>query len=373
MTKAEELKSKTSLPLIMAPMFLVSTPALALAACAEGVVGSFPALNQRTSAGFEQWLIEMNTGLEKLRQPDPSKVIAPYAVNLILAHPRLNDDLALIVKHKVPVVITSLGINKDVIDAIHSYGGIVLHDVTNAHHARKAIAAGVDGIIAVAAGAGGHAGNLNPIALVDEIRSFYDGLLVLSGCMTAGSDILAAEAMGADFAYMGTRFLNTVESGANPEHKQMIIDAQASDLIYTSAISGVPANFLGKSLEKAGYDLEVLKSAGPGTGKMEPGKPSGWNRFWSAITRMPNKFLSKHFKKASGGKLKKALGEKAMKKEAATWATVWSAGQGVSNINDAPTVHDLIDRLKKEYEAAQSKLIAKFNKPQAKGPQTPTP
>lgn len=371
MTKAEELKAKTSLPLIMAPMFLVSTPALALAACAEGVVGSFPALNQRTSEGFEQWLIEMNTSLEKMRQADPAKVIAPYAVNLILAHPRLEDDLALIVKHKVPVVITSLGMNQAVIDAIHSYGGIVLHDVTNAHHARKAIAAGVDGIIAVAAGAGGHAGNLNPIALVDEIRSFYDGLLVLSGCMTAGSDILAAEAMGADFAYMGTRFINTVESGANPEHKQMIIDAQASDLIYTSAISGVPANFLGKSLEKAGYDLEQLKSAGPGTGKMPPGKPSGWNKFWSAIARRRDKFLSKHFKKAAGGKLKKSLGEKAMKKEAATWATVWSAGQGAANINDAPTTHDLIERLKKEYEAAQNKLFAKFNKPQAKGLQGP--
>jgi nitronate monooxygenase len=338
MTKADDLKSKTSLPLIMAPMFLVSTPALALAACAEGVVGSFPALNQMTSAGFEQWLIEMDKGLGDLRQNNPGKTIAPYAVNLIVNPKdprmlaRLQSDLPLIVKHKVPVVITSLGLEKSVIDAIHSYGGIVLHDVTNAHHARKAIAAGVDGIIAVAAGAGGHAGTLNPIALIDEIRSFYDGLLVLSGCMTAGGDILAAEALGADFAYMGTRFINTVESGANPEHKQMILDAEAKDIIYTPIISGVNANFLRPSLEKNGYKEEDLKAA----------------------------FLK-------GGKLKPADAE------AASWNKVWSAGQGVSNIKDTPTVHDLIDRLKKEYEAAQNKLLAKFNKPQPKkNPPGPT-
>jgi len=339
MTKADDLKSKTSLPLIMAPMFLVSTPALALAACAEGVVGSFPALNQMTSAGFEQWLVEMNTGLDDLRQKNPGKTIAPYAVNLIVNPKdprmlaRLQSDLPLIVKHKVPVVITSLGLEKSIIDAIHSYGGIVLHDVTNARHAKKAIAAGVDGIIAVAVGAGGHAGTLNPIALIDEIRSFYDGLLILSGCMTAGSDILAAEALGADFAYMGTRFINTVESGAKAEHKQMIIDGEAKDIVLTPVVSGVHANFLRQSLEKAGYKEEELKAAFFNSSKLKP---------------------------ADG--------------EIASWNTVWSAGQGVSNIKDTPTVLQLIDRLKKEYEAAQKKLLSKFNKPQPpKASQPPKP
>ena len=323
MTKADDLKSKTSLPLIMAPMFLVSTPALALAACAEGVVGSFPALNQLTAAGLEQWLIEMNAGLEDLRQKNPGKIISPYAVNLIVnkSNPRLQSDLDLCVKHKVPVIITSLGADQEVIKAIHAYGGIVLHDVTNAIHAKKAVAAGVDGLIAVAAGAGGHAGTMNPIALIDEIRQFYDGLLVLAGCISTGGDILSAEAIGADFAYMGTRFISTVESGARDEHKQMIREASASDIVYTSAISGIPANFLRQSLEKAGYNVDQLKKDGPGAGKL-----------------------------------------KSLAGEAASWNKVWSAGQGVSNIKDTPTVLQLIDRLKKEYAAAQNKLFAKFNK-----------
>lgn len=364
---SDNLKSKTDLPLIMAPMFLVGSPKLALAACAEGVVGSFPALNQRTSEGLEQWLIEMNKGIDDLRAANPGKTIAPYAVNLILAHPRLDADVALFVKHKVPVVITSLGLNKDVIDKIHSYGGIVLHDVTNAAHAKKAIAAGVDGIIAVAAGAGGHAGTMNPIALVDEIRSFYDGLLVLSGAMSTGGDILAAQAMGADFAYMGTRFISTQEAAANPEHKQMIVDAQAADLVYTSVISGVPANFIDKSLAKAGYDVEELRKLGPNTGKLPPGKQTAWSKMVKAVSSIPQKILSKHFKKA-GGKLKSALAGRAVQKEALSWNAIWSAGQGVGNIHDTPSVHDLITRMKTEYAAAQQKLISKIN-----APKPPTP
>jgi nitronate monooxygenase len=323
MTKADELKSQTSLPLIMAPMFLVSTPEMALAACKEGVVGSFPALNQRTSAGLEEWLAQMNKGIDDLRVQNPDKTIAPYAVNLIVnkTNVRLQDDLALCVKYKVPVVITSLGASEDVIKAIHAYGGIVLHDVTNITHAKKAAAAGVDGLIAVAAGAGGHAGTMNPIALVDEIRQFFDGMLILSGCISTGGDILSAEAMGADFAYMGTRFVSTVESGANPEHKKMICDATAADIIYTAAISGIPANFIRQSLEKAGYDVEQLKKNGPGEGKL-----------------------------------------KSLTGETASWNKVWSAGQGVSNIHDIPTIQALVDRLKKEYVASQKALIAKVKK-----------
>ncbi len=357
-TPAQTLKSKTDLPLIMAPMFLVSNPTLALAACAEGVVGSFPALNQRTSEELEKWLVEMNKGVDDLRAQNPGKTIAPYAVNLILQHPRCPADVALFVKHKVPVVITSLGLKQDVIDAIHSYGGIVLHDVTNAEHAKKAIAAGVDGIIAVAAGAGGHAGTMNPIALIDEIRSFYDGLLILSGAMTSGGDILAAQAMGADFAYMGTRFISTVEAGANPEHKKMIVDAAAADLVYTSVISGVPANFIDKSLAEAGYNIEDLRKAGPNTGKMSPGKPSTWSKIVAAVNQTGQKLLSKHFKKAAA-KLKSKLIGKAVEKEAASWNKVWSAGQGVGSIHDTPSVHDLVDRMKDEYAKAQVKLLFK--------------
>lgn len=324
MSTADDLKSKLSLPLIMAPMFLVSTPDLAIAACQEGVVGSFPALNQWTSAGFEQWLVKMNHDLEELRLKDPDKKIAPYAVNLIVnkTNTRLQDDLDLCVKYKVPIVITSLGASPEVISAVHSYGGIVLHDVTNAVHAKKAIAAGADGLITVASGAGGHAGTMNPIALVSEIRQFYDGLIALAGCMSSGNDILSAEAMGADFAYMGTRFISTVESNAVEDYKKMVREATASDIIYTSAISGIPANFLRQSMEKAGFNMELIKKEGPHAGKM-----------------------------------------KSLAEEANAWKDVWSAGQGVSNIHDTPTVAELIDRLKKEYAGAQKTLLAKFKPP----------
>lgn len=310
----------------MAPMFLVSNPELALAACQEGIVGSFPALNQRTSAGLDQWLEKMNTSLDDLRQKNPNAKIAPYAVNLIVnkTNKRLQEDLELCIKHKVPIIITSLGASPEVIQAVHAYGGIVLHDVTNAIHAKKAIAAGVDGLIAVAGGAGGHAGTMNPIALVREIREFYDGFLALAGCITTGKDILSAEAIGADVAYMGTRFISTVESGAQDDYKKMLCDANSSDIVYTSAISGIPANFLRQSMEKAGFNMEQIKKEG-----------------------------------ASAGKLK------SIEHEADAWKDVWSAGQGVSSIHDTPTVKVLIDRLKQEYTDAQKDLLKKINKPSA--------
>lgn len=317
---ADTLRDQMSLPLITAPMFLISNPTLALASCGEGIVGSFPALNQLTSAGLDKWLTEMDDGIADLKAKNPTAKIAPYAVNLIVhkSNPRLEADLALIVKHKVPIVITSLGAVSDLVEAVHSYGGIVLHDVTNIDHAKKAIAAGVDGLIAVSAGAGGHAGTMNPLTLVHQLREFYDGTIVLAGGMTTGQDVLAAEAMGADFAYMGTRFICTKESSADPAYKQMIMDAKASDIIYTSAISGVPANFLKNSLEAAGFDVEKLKKEGGNSSKLKP------------ITD-----------------------------EAAAWKTIWSAGQGAVNIDDVPSVKELVDRLKQEHQDAEQKLVAR--------------
>lgn len=329
MTDAHDLSAKTTLPVIVAPMFLVSTPELALAACAEGMVGSFPALNCWTSADFEKWLQRMNDGIVDLKAKQPDADIAPYAVNLIVnkTNPRLAADVDLCVKYKVPVIITSLGLSDDVIKKIHSYGGIVLHDVANVDHAKKAAAAGVDGLIAVSAGAGGHAGTANPMALIGEIRQFYDGFVALAGAVSRGQDILAAQAMGADFAYMGTRFIATAECAAAPEYKSMIVGAKSSDIIYTPAISGIPANFLKDSIEKAGFNLDDIKKQGMNATKM-----------------------------------------KSLTDEAKAWKNVWSAGQGAGTINDTPTVHDLALRLKAEYAAAAQRLNAKIKSPKPPAP-----
>ncbi len=321
-SKASALRSQTALPVIVAPMFLVSNPDMVLAACKQGVIGSFPALNQRTSKGLEQWLQTMNNSLQAMKTAEPDKTIAPYAVNLIVhkTNPRLQADLDLCVQYKVPIIITSLGAVSTLVDKVHSYGGIVLHDVTNVKHAKKAQQAGVDGLIAVAAGAGGHAGTINPVALVSEIRQFFDGIVVLAGCLSNGKDILSAEAMGADFAYMGTRFINTTESSADPDYKKMICDSTSSDIIYTSAVTGVPANFLRQSVEKAGFNMK------------------------------------KTDKDTKPGQLK------SLSSEAKAWKTVWSAGQGVSNIENIPTVTELIEALKKEYGTAQRNILEKINR-----------
>lgn len=321
-TPASKLKEQTAIPLIAAPMFLISDPALALATCKEGAIGSFPALNCRTTEKLCEWLDEMDAGLAKLRAENPDKKIAPYAVNLIVhkTNPRLEADLEECIKHKVPVIITSLGAVAELVDKVHAYGGIVLHDVTNITHAKKAIAAGVDGIIAVGAGAGGHAGTQNPLSLVDEIRAVFDGVIVMAGGLTQGKDILAAEVAGADFAYMGTRFIATAESAADAAYKKMICDACAADIVYTPAISGVPANFLRQSLEAAGFDVAALKKEGTGAAQL-----------------------------------------KSIEGEAKAWKNIWSAGHGVSNIDDVPTVEALVTRLKAERAAAAlavSKKIA---------------
>lgn len=291
-----------SLPAVAAPMFLASGPDLVVETCKAGLLGTFPALNQRSTEGFVAWLDEIRERLSDVPQA------APFGVNLIVhrSNPRLEPDLRAVVEHKVPVVITSLGAVPDVVDAVHSYGGLVFHDVINRRHAEKAAEAGVDGIIAVCAGAGGHAGTLSPFALIPEIRSFFDGAILLSGAMSNGAQIAAARMMGADLAYLGTRFLVTRESMVSDEQKRMTAEASAGDIIYTDAISGVNANFLRPSIVAAGLDPNNLVSHGP----MD------------------------------------------MANEAKAWKNVWSAGQGVSAINDIPTTADLCARLKREYAEA---------------------
>jgi nitronate monooxygenase len=285
-------------------MFLVSGPDLVVEACRAGVVGTFPALNQRTSEGFEAWLEEIEERLAAASADKP----APYGVNLIVhrSNPRVDADLKLIVKHKVPLVITSLGAVSELVDAVHSYGGLVYHDVINIRHAEKAAGAGVDGLIAVCAGAGGHAGTMSPFALVPEIRSFYDKTILLSGVMSTGRHIAAALMLGADLAYLGTRFIVTKESLAEDGFKQMILSSRGADIVYTPAISGVSGNFLRGSIVEAGLDPENL-----------PPKPEGYQ---------------------SGAKR--------------AWKHVWSAGQGVGSIHDVPTTAELVARLRREYAQA---------------------
>ena len=288
-------------------MFLVSGPDLVVETCRAGLIGTFPALNQRTSEGYEAWLTEI---AERLR----SAQAAPYGVNLIVhkTNPRLRHDLEITVKHRVPLVITSLGAVKDIVDAIHSYGGLVFHDVIHLHHARKAAEAGVDGLIAVSAGAGGHAGTLNPFPFLAEIRAFFDKIVVLSGCISNGRQIAAARLLGADLAYLGTRFIATRESLAPPEYKQMLVESAAKDILYTAAVSGVAANFLRPSLVAAGADPDNL----PMHAKMDFGSD----------------------------------------REARAWKDVWSAGQGVGDICDIPSTAELCKRLVREYNEARGIL-----------------
>jgi nitronate monooxygenase len=311
-----------SLPAVAAPMFLISGPKLVVECCKNGIVGTFPALNQRTTEGFEQWLIEIKHDLDEFEKKTGKKA-APFGVNLIVHHtnPRLEADLAICVKHEVPLIITSLGAVSTLVDAIHSYGGLVFHDVIMRRHAIKAAAAGVDGLILVAAGAGGHAGTINPMSLVADIKSFFDKTILLSGCISNGRDIASAMQMGADLAYLGTRFINTTESRADEDYRKMIIDSSASDIVYTAAVSGVAANFLGKSLEAMGITKEM----------------------WSKKAKID-----------FGSELDAA------KAEAKAWKTIWSAGQGVTSISDVLPTSELIARMKKEFRAAieeQYKLL----------------
>lgn len=299
------LKSRLKLPLIAAPMFLVSGTQLVIESCKAGIVGTFPALNGRTSEDFEQMLIEIQTELQR-HQDETGEEPAPFGVNIIVnrTNPRVMADLALCIKHKVPLIITSLGAVKDLVDAVHAYGGLVFHDVIKKRHAEKAAEAGVDGIIAVAAGAGGHAGTASPFALIKEIKQVFDGAIILAGGLSDGADIAAAELMGADLAYMGTRFIATEESLASDEYKQMLIESDIDDIIYTDAVSGVHANFIRQSIQRAGIDLSQKKE--------------------------------EDFSDLSSSNAK-------------AWKDIWSAGHGSSVIHQILSTAALIQTLKREY------------------------
>ena len=309
--------SQLRLPIIGSPMFIVSNPELVKAQCKAGIVGSFPALNARGEGALDAWLTDLQTNLaaDKAAGGNP----APFAVNQIV-HPsnaRLAEDIIVCLKHQVPIFITSLQAPpKELVDGAHAYGGIVLHDVINARHAKKALEAGVDGLILVAAGAGGHAGTLSPFALVGEIREFYDGLIVLSGSIANGDAVLAAQAMGADLAYMGTRFIATTEANASDDYKNGITQASASDVIYTNLFTGVHGNYLRESIVKAGLDPDHLPEADKS--KMNFG---------------------------SGGN-----------SAAKAWKDIWGVGQGVAVIDEVLPTAELVNQLEAEYRAARARL-----------------
>jgi len=310
-----------NLPVVAAPMFLISNPNMVIECCKNGIVGTFPALNQRTSEGFEAWLIEIKEALAAFEKETGQKA-APFGVNLIVhpTNPRLEADVKLCLKHQVPLVITSLGAVSMVVDAIHSYGGLVFHDIIKKRHAEKAAEAGVDGLILVSAGAGGHGGSLNPMSLVAEVKEIFKKTILLSGCISTGKDVASALQMGADLAYMGTRFINTDESVAPEEYKKMIVDAGANDVVYTAAISGVHANFLAASLEAAGITAEDLKK----DVKIDFGKE--------------------------------------LDTEAKAWKTIWSAGQGVTTIKDSISVKALVERLRGEFIDALKSQVSLLEK-----------
>jgi len=307
MTIPASLQKGLKLPVIAAPMFLVSGPDLVVEACNAGIIGTFPSLNQRTTEGYREWLKDIKTRLK----PDA----AAFGVNHIVhpTNPRLMADMMVSVEEQVPLIITSLGAVRDVVEAVHGYGGVVFHDIANVRHARKAAEAGVDGLILVANGAGGHAGIINPFALINEVRSFFDGTIILSGCLSTGQDIAGAITLGADFAYMGTRFINTTEAMAQDAYKAMIVDSGASDITYTAAVSGIPANFLTPSLIENGIDPKTL----------------------------PDHKLD-------------------MADEAKAWKTVWSAGQGAGSVHDVVPAAELVGRLAREFDAALASVRQRY-------------
>ena len=311
-----QLQGRLSMPAVAAPMFLVSNPDLVVEACRAGIVGTFPALNRRSSADYEAWLVEIRERLERIER-ETGRLAAPFGVNLIVhkSNPRLQADLEISVRHKDPLIITSLGAVKELFGAVQGYGGLVFHDVINMRHARKAAEAGVDGLIAVCAGAGGHAGLLSPFALIPEIRQFFGKTILLSGVMSSGRHIAAARMLGADLAYLGTRFIATRESAAQPAFKDMIVATNANDIVYTAAISGVHGNFLRPSIDAAGAtDIDL-----------------------AATTKQLD---LNHEKRA--------------------WKNVWSAGQGVGSIGDVPATAELCARLIREYREAMSEAAAEI-------------
>jgi nitronate monooxygenase len=314
------LQGNLRLPVIGAPMFIVSGPELVIEQCKAGIVGAFPALNARPEEELENWLQRISDELARYKSENPDEPVAPYAVNQIVhqSNTRLQHDVEMCVKYKVPIVITSLRPPAEVVDAIHSYGGLVFHDVISVRHARKAIDQGVDGIITVCSGAGGHAGTTSPFALVKEVREIYDGTIILSGSMSKGSDALAAQAIGADLAYIGTRFIATEEGNAPAAYKEMIVNSKSADIIYTSLFTGVSGSYLRGSIENAGMDPDDLPEAAK---------------------------ESMNF--GSYGK-----------SSAKAWRDIWGAGQGVGSIDDIPEVRNLVLRMEREYQDAKQRLCA---------------
>ncbi len=316
MSLPESIRQRLRLPVLAAPMFVVSGPELVIEQCKAGIIGSFPTLNARPQEELDKWLTRIETELAQYQQQNPGRKVAPFAVNLILnkANKRLDHDMEVVLAHKVPIVITSLSAPTALAPRVHAYGGMVFHDVIKVRHAEKALEAGVDGLIAVCGGAGGHAGSLNPFALVNELRRIHKGPLVLSGAITNGSGILAAEAMGCELAYLGTRFIATLESLAVEGYKKMIVDSHSGDIVYTPLFSGVHGSYLAGSIRNSGLDPDHLPAnEAPGQYRNREERPK-------------------------------------------TWKEIWGAGQGVGNIDDVPSVAALVDRLEREYLEARRKL-----------------
>ena len=315
MSKLPAVLQNLPLPIIGSPLFIISTPALVIAQCKAGVVGAMPALNARPAEQLEEWLIEITETLAAYNKANPDKPAAPFAINQIVhkSNERLEHDMALCVKYKVPIIITSLGAREDINAAAHSYGGVVLHDIINNKHARKAIEKGADGLIAVAAGAGGHAGVKSPFALIQEIRQWFDGPIALSGSIASGDAVLAAQAMGADFAYIGSAFIATEEARASDAYKQSIVDSNSDDIVYSNLFTGVHGNYLAPSIRNAGMDPDNLPESDPS-------------------------------KMNFGGDKSKA------------WKDIWGCGQGIGAVDQIRSTADFVAKLKREYMAARARL-----------------
>jgi len=316
------LKDKTRIPVIGAPLFTVSYPELVLAQCKAGILGAFPALNARPEEKLDEWITMMKKELNDYKNRNPEDIVSPFAVNQICHHSnnRLEHDMEVCIKHEVPIIITSLRAPKFVVDSVHGYGGAVIHDVINIRHAKKAIDEGADGLILVCAGAGGHAGTLSPFALVREVREFFDGPIALSGSISHGASVLSAQAVGADFAYIGTRFIATKEANASEGYKDMIVESSANDIMYSPTFTGVHGNYLKPSVVNAGLDPDNLP------------------------------YADKHqmnFSSGPGDNQKKA------------WKDIWGSGQGIGNIHEVPSVREAVDALVEEYEKAKNSLKEK--------------
>ena len=309
-----QLKDKLIMPVIGAPLFLVSGPDLVIAQCKAGIVGSFPALNARPQHVLDEWIVRIKTELAEYQEQNPDAKVAPFAVNQIChgSNDRLMQDMETCVKHEVPIIITSLRPPSEVVEAAHSYGGLVFHDVINVRHAQKAAEQGVDGLILVCAGAGGHAGALSPFALVREVKEWFDGTIILSGSNGDGHSVASAIALGADYAYLGTRFIATEEANADPGYKKMLEESAANDIVYSSLFTGVNGNYLKPSIKNAGLDPDNL----PDADKSSMNFGSGGNT------------------------------------DSKAWKDIWGSGQGIGGIKDSPSVSDLVGRIKSEYEEA---------------------